>query len=152
MTLLTQTQQAHRKLKLSFHIWFTGFLLFSKRWWWWGQTQEQTSRSVEVFKAECKHATNGLWAQLESRAELLIASIILSQIKMSNSMKNAVPLCSLIIRGSGFLFHTNPALWSKKKLPRQENSCLCFILLAFLKQDIHLIIRMNDYWKAEDNE
>ena len=36
-----------------------------------------------------------------------------SQIKMSTSMKKAIPLSSLIIRGSIFLFHIKRALWNQ---------------------------------------
>lgn len=77
-------------------------------------------QKLQVFRG--KHATNGLRAQLESPARLLIASIISSQIKMSNSVKTAVPLCSLIIRGSVFLFSI------------RKNSCLVSLCRCFLKR------------------
>lgn len=113
-----------------FHTSFTGFFVVMtvtepER----GQTE---NRIVKVFKTEGKHVTNGLWAQWESQGELLIAFIISSQIKMSTSMKKAVPLCSLIIRRSILLFHIKQALWNQNDWPEQEVFALRFLLQTFI--------------------
>lgn len=61
-------------------------------------TKSRAERA-QAFTAEGKHVTGGVWSQSESHGEPLIAFITFSQIKMSTSGKNSVPLCSLVIRG-----------------------------------------------------
>lgn len=94
-------------------------------------TKSRAERAV-AFTAEGKHVTSGVWSQWESHGEPLIAFITFSQIKMSTSGKNSVPLCSLVIRGSIFPpFHTRRALWKHKDGPRQKELPLVCLGLYF---------------------
>lgn len=102
----------------------------------WDWTKSQTE-AWRVFKAKCKHVTNRLWAQWESRGELVIAFIISSRIKMSTSMKKAVLLCSLIIRGSILPFQIKQTLCNQNDRPGQRTP-----------PDLHLIFSILHWRKA----
>lgn len=97
------------------------------------RTKSRAERA-EAFPAEGKHVASGVWCQWENHGEPLIAFITFSQIKMSTSGKNSVPLCSLVIRGSIFPpFHTRRALWKHEDGPRQkELQLVCLFSSIFL--------------------
>lgn len=114
---------------------------------------ESRAELAEAFTAEGKHVTSGVWSQWESHGEPLIAFITFSQIKMSTSGKNSVPLCSLVIRGSiSPPFHTRRVLWKRKEGQRQkELQLVClglyfsFIFLLVLSLHKYFLLSPNSF-------